>query len=301
MCWSPSSTSSTNSNTTPTSTTVVPAPDTTPIVKPNSTNSWITVLSPNGGEKITLPSGKDVDLRVNWASSNLSGKANIYLIREISGQACLLGSVPVSYGTFALEGGKEYKCKNLSSDITDGEYKILIETDSSLVPGKFISDKSNSSFTIIKKAISTNPIITVLYPNGGETLTVGVKAAGINARWTANYTPKDPSLYIYSPINGNIYSQTISFTPGLAEQTVNIPDQAILPGGGEFKVTICDNGTYRTDIPFKPVCDSSDDYFTEIDYRDSADSRSSNLNQMASTLEAARALAEKIAESIKNL
>lgn len=108
--------------------------------------SSITATYPNGGEQIAAGLGKDVDFRITWTSSNLSGNAYVYLTAS-DGTDCLLGSAPVSQGNFAVLYN-HYSCQNTSSILASGQYRVHIETDTLLSSGKSVNSQGNGYFTL---------------------------------------------------------------------------------------------------------------------------------------------------------
>ena len=112
----------------------------------------ITITYPNGGEYLNFESGKDVDLRINWESSNVHGNVTAYL-QFADGRTCNLGTVTVFSRTMGNYLGSNYRCAN--TVITDGQYKVLLVAD----VDQRIRDESNGFFTVTN-APSTKPVIT---------------------------------------------------------------------------------------------------------------------------------------------
>jgi len=118
-----------------------------PIASDQNNTSKITVTYPNGGEQLGVGQGKDVDFRIWWNSSNLSGTAYVYLTSD-TGTECLLGTAPVSQGNFAIMHGS-YSCKNGTPSLSSGQYRVSIETDTLLSSGKSVNDRGDNYFTLI--------------------------------------------------------------------------------------------------------------------------------------------------------
>ncbi|MFH1093904.1 MAG: hypothetical protein V1739_07105 [Candidatus Omnitrophota bacterium] len=128
--------------------------------------------------------------------------------------------------------------------------------------------------------VASTPSITVLSPNGGETLIAG-ETIPFSWQWTGNIAPLEPAVYLYSvalgqTIYGSIDPSSISYNPGADKQTGNLDallyyPNAYPPGftlGGQYKIKVCEypENTNNTSYPSEnPLCDLSDDYFSIIE------------------------------------
>ena len=227
----------------------------------NTTQPSITVLSPNGGESWQKGTAQEIkwygDGRVNIDISNYlscwetepacMAPAVIYPIaRDVSVERKRSGNV------FNWTTGKTAS----GGDIPAGEYKVTV---SSATNGS-VTDQSDSAFTIT--ALSTQPSITVLSPNGGEVWPVGSTQV---IKWNntsggpVNLTPSNylscwsavPSCgapaVLYQLAN-NLYGSNYFWTTGKTASGGDIP-------AGEYKVTVSSatNGS---------ITDQSDSVFT---------------------------------------
>ena len=107
---------------------------------------------------------------------------------------------------------------------------------------------------------ATVPSITVVSPNGGESYITGESA--IRIRYNSNnIAGSELTAYLYSPIHGNTRSVL-----GVASASGSI-DMLLAKGVrleeiGQYKITLCALGVNNPAVPGKPLCDSSDNYFT---------------------------------------
>ena len=106
-------------------------------------------------------------------------------------------------------------------------------------------------------APSSQPSIVVLSPNGGETYS---SSSGINFSGRVNYAPKNLVAYLYSPVNGNVATIQLQNSSAGTFSGTFTGDPGI--GAGQYKVTACDLTTDSPITPGKPLCDSSNDFFT---------------------------------------
>lgn len=120
------------------------------VVKGKENSSSIKVTSPNGGEyfDLGLVSGKDIDFRVGWESTGISGNVSVYLSRSGYGM-CLLGKTAVSNGSFGVNLGNGFNCLGTSDPIISGSYKVLIYTDTSAEYPNGLMDESDNYFNIV--------------------------------------------------------------------------------------------------------------------------------------------------------
>lgn len=165
-----------------------------------------------------------------------------------NGQVCTLALTSV---TIPAYGVKTWTLTHDPSQyrIPVGQYKLL---------GGVIG--YGEATTLITVGTTTQPSITVLYPNGGEVMTSGQgdNAGGaFTLKWNMNYIPKSLKLYLYKSDIGNVFSTPLPYS-GIGVNSTRAP----LWTEGKFKVTICDELTDNPSSPGKPLCDSSDSYFT---------------------------------------
>ncbi len=118
----------------------------------------ITVTYPAGGEQLQYNTGKDVDFRVNWATSNYSNTVNVYLVSS-SGSQCLIGSTSSSNGTFPITIGANFQCANGQPVPTSGQYKVEVSGDDGIGDGKEVGSLSGSFK--LSPAQSTQPSATI--------------------------------------------------------------------------------------------------------------------------------------------
>ena len=145
--------------------------------------SSIMVVYPNGGEQTSI---KDADFTTIWKSSISSGAAYVYLTFA-DGRNCFLGTAPFSQGYFTatLDGAGDpgYQCFGTTETITNGQYKVLIDTDANQnnnVSGGY--DSSDNYFTITD-SVTTTSTITAIYPAGNETFGVN-STVELKGSWT---------------------------------------------------------------------------------------------------------------------
>jgi peptidoglycan hydrolase-like protein with peptidoglycan-binding domain len=146
----------------------------------------VTVVSPNGGETWIMGNKYNVALQ----SYGLDGtQAKVHLIREekLLGTACLLKYISLRTGSMSEEVDISKGCLNNSEfgSITSGAYRIGINAGN--VIGT--NDISNQPFKIVVPATSTQPLVTVITPNGGETYTVG---STLNVVFTSTFPIGSP-------------------------------------------------------------------------------------------------------------
>ena len=230
----------------------------------STTQPFITVLSPNGGE--TYKTGDSIT--VNWKTSGVSSSEMLSIIRlraHPNGQEYNLT-------TNVLNDSQEVI--PIPSSVPVGSYTLEIKT---YVNNVLVFDSSDSYFKIVD---ITQPSITVLSPNGGETWTKGTTQT---IKWQDNtvYPPcvvgspcasQSPKYYdiklvtYYPPCAGEVcpkYSYIAPYTiaTGVSGSSSNWYVGKIVnydgTGGtapdGSYTVQICQTGTN--------TCDSSDSYF----------------------------------------
>ncbi|MHB8710231.1 MAG: peptidoglycan-binding domain-containing protein [Minisyncoccota bacterium] len=204
----------------------------------------ITVLSPNGGE--TLSVGQQTTIR--WSSSNLSGNVSVYL-NSSDGGDCLLNTVPVSQGYLTM-GLSNYQCPNIPRTITAGQYKVLLNTDTNPNNNVLgVNDSSDNYFTV--NVATPVPIITLFTnkdpnPTTGAVTIVWQTSSPARVALDMSCTPGSISLTINngSKLNcdkggawnwDDLSSGSILITPSGNTNSVTVP----------FTLTVLDaNGNY---------------------------------------------------------
>ena len=162
----------------------------------STSTSYIQVLAPNGGESWSLDVG--VPYTITWGSVGLT-QVRVALVSAVKNSpVCNLSLSPVT----SLDGNHEFKvllknthCYNLatststSTPLKEGAYKVRVySTDAA---GQAIQDESNGTFNILPVPV---PSIKVIYPNGGENLT-------LNKNYAVKYTLKD----VTNSVDGLLY------------------------------------------------------------------------------------------------
>ncbi len=169
------------------------------------TKSVITISAPNGGENLQTSS----QYGIAW-SDNILGPVKIELYKAGVFYSTIVDTTPSNgfylWSVDAAESGNDYKVKvtslNSSNDF----------------------DFSDADFSITKSEI------TVLNPNGGETLIAGVENSII---WSDNIL-SSVKIELYK--GGAFYSTIVDTTPSNGYYPWNIPNN--IPGGNNYKIKI---------------------------------------------------------------
>jgi len=232
-----------------------------PIVLP-VTSSTVSVLSPNGGEKLIAGSG----IAINWSSSNVQPNdgLSIYYISEEGYQKSIKDSqktIPAS----AVYIGKSISSYywQIPSGLS-GAYRILVAyVPSGYGDMKVISygDYSDSYFKIAPKSTadgSVTPSITVYSPNGGEVIKQG---SVVRIKWNA---PAVSSVYIklrkgndtyHNPDpTYNSYEASIALMVKADQGYFDWTVPNSLPDGTDYSVRVIDSNA--------TISDDSNGYFT---------------------------------------
>jgi hypothetical protein len=223
----------------------------------SSVGPLITVLSPNGDEKIT----KGSDIVVRWTSQGVDrvfiqaqyydSNGTVDSANAINNTICRLtaDSISAASGTFTIAGGNTGRCGVLPEG---ARIKMLVSGATS--SGVAVSDESNNYFSIVVP--STRPTLKVTLPNGGEPWIVG---ATQNITWSSAFLPQGALLTIgaidYS--NGvKHYDIATNVNSDLGSYSWKIP-ATITPGGSSFKIEI----TYNANVNGF-ASDVSDNFFS---------------------------------------
>jgi len=250
---------------------VMPSPNPVPTPTPVPTSS-ITVLSPNGGETWVKGETKTISWKDNTTSASML--PTYYDVKLISYNynppVCTADGI--CSGTVAMiaplmitkVNGLSYSWQvgNVanSSNVPEGAYKIQVCRS-----GTGACDLSDSYFKIVSSVLSTctsssEPSITVLSPNGGETYTAGQQ---ITVKWKSCNIPANDKLDITlknvdQPMEQDLTNPTGTFNDGSETFTLNLPSPMQL--GTHFKVLV--NDSYLTTSSGQGVFDWSDNLFT---------------------------------------
>jgi len=230
----------------------------TPI--PNS----ITVLSPNGGNVLLV--GQSHQIR--WRSSDIAPqqKIDITLLDEASRLGKVIFSGVPNDGTenwiiAPLTAADLFNSKTGQQEISSGRYAIHVQcADDSSV--NCIVDTSDSSFSIVGGTGTPAPIpassITVLSPNGGESLQAGTT---YQIRWNGSRYPSGAGT-ILELESGAFFKTMIARTQNTGSYNFIFPatlfgtDLTRLGATNKIVVSVFDGFQYdidRSDAPFSIV------------------------------------------------
>lgn len=188
----------------------------------------ITVLSPNGGEKL-LPGNKHT---IRWNSSGVSGNVKIRLRKAgLTGDRTIADNLPVSDGVFVWTVGKMLPP---SSDLTEsqGGLKIVVET----MNGQF-SDESNAAFSLAKPIIpnltdpqATQPWIRISSPKNGDVVQRG-KPFFIRWTFSGSLQGKKAKIQLLKP-DGSFYQEIEAECPlSIDDYRWNVPGKDFIAAG----------------------------------------------------------------------
>lgn len=232
-------------------------------VTDGTTQPTITVLSPNGGEQwqkgstqsLTWnPTGAGmIDIRLVSYHPSCTGRIDtacpMYYVMPTE---YVIANQTANDGVFEWGGVKSLDGR----EIPEGKYTIRISRS---IGAYEVNDESDAPFSIV--ASSTQPSITVLSPNGGETLIVG-KTAGVGFRWDG-FVPRDINIRLYS--NDTIIDllklgAISTATAGDKPFSFDLPSDT--KTGSTYRINVCDDGTANK--IGKSVCDTSDTPFSIV-------------------------------------
>ena len=212
----------------------------------SSINKNITVTSPNGEE--TWKTGETH--RVTWTSQGID-KVAIYVYNDtVSGSgstnyldsAMTSLSVPAAQGYFDWTIVSGWLPKTTSGN--EGRYKIRIDDVNADATG--VRDSSDNYFSIVE----AEPI-TVLSPNGGETLTVNSQNT---IRWQSSGLASSTVLLEVRK-GSSPYIMIYSAVPNTGSYAWTVPTG--LAGMSDLKIRVTDQNN-------RNVFDESDNYFSVV-------------------------------------
>jgi len=195
------------------------------ISESDSNQPSITVISPNGGE--TFTTGKSYPIK--WKAENLPRNSKVMI--ELRGW-----SYPLPTQTIDIVKVSDLSYRwTVPSSLPSGDYRIEIyHIGPSGTPSDGLAKAiSQNSFTITS---ATQPSITVISPNGGETLTRGTQAT---ITWnqleamqvSLNASVENGSYTIATVISGVAGQNSFAWTVGNGLGNFVIPD-------GRYKIMV---------------------------------------------------------------
>jgi len=220
----------------------------------------ITVVSPNGGEQLTQGSIQTI----RWNSTGLPADAKVtlyfwnnpYTLSYLMSPLCI-----------ANDGNETIVLPSMPA----GNYKAVVyrcENSNSTDP----MDTSDAPFSIV--GALTQPSITVLSPNGGETLTIGTSYA---LKWNTNTANKSLRLLLVTenspyPFGFNDWEiteplstggiQSYNWTVGDSIRGGYISSTTVTLVPGPHRLRICDLSSSNSGSNM--VCDDSDRLFSVV-------------------------------------
>ena len=174
----------------------------------DTTDPDVTVLTPNGGE--TWYIGNDED--ITWTATDANGVDSVSILYSVNdgGSYDLIASGEANDGVYPW---------TIPATPTDSALVKIIAYDPNLNAGEDVSD---ARFTIAAPADTTDPAVTVLTPNGGETW-YGNDNEDIT--WTAtDANGVDSVTIIYSLDGGGAYHPISSGEDNDGVYTWLVPD-----------------------------------------------------------------------------
>jgi len=219
-------------------------------------NSSVQVISPNGGQTVTLPGGLDVTFKpvpgikhyINLSNESTGYAYSLVPSGNSNGDNTVTGS-SASQQTVFVSVPTQY---NIPSG---NNYKIEVAAGSS-------NDKSDGLITVVNPVtpslppVASQPSITVLSPNGGESYSNGEV---LSASYRGSSLSNTLKVYLSSSSLVDTLVSTAQYGESLGSGDgalyFNNPAKIVF-APGQYKVKICDAGSSQL------VCDSSDNYFT---------------------------------------
>jgi|GEM_PF-1429530 len=169
----------------------------------SETEPTITVISPNGGEMLTVGATYDI----TWSST---GSIDDVIIEYSTDNGSSWETIEIST---ANDGSYNWTVPGTPLDISEDCLVRISGVDGDLVP----SDVSDAVFSITEP---TSPAITVTSPNGGENLMVGLIH---EITWTS--TGEIETVMIeYSADNGVSWEMVATSTPNEGSYEWTVPD-----------------------------------------------------------------------------
>lgn len=225
-----------------------PPPSPTPTSQP-ATQPAITVLTPNGGEKILQGS----TFTIQWSTTNFTSKSvNIALYQYKGGTWTYWNTIATNVPQGAETGTFSYEWKTLSFDI-DRDFYIEVSG-----AGGYPSptDKSDQAFHFI-----SNYSVQVITPNGGESWPAN---SGQLVRWSATRLQNFPTV-INLLKGGAIYRTLLSAVfPDYFDGTALVKKLTIptdVPSGSDYTIEVMVPAIWTT-IP--EAHDASDKPFSIV-------------------------------------
>jgi peptidoglycan hydrolase-like protein with peptidoglycan-binding domain len=206
----------------------------------------ITVTVP--GSDSVLKSGGD-SVTVRWSTQNISSSAYLDLIRLVNVDL----QREYNLVSYVLNDGSETVT---IPTVPAGTYTMQIK---SYVKGyeQAVIGSSNK-FSIIAPTTDA-PIVTVLAPNGGESYQ---SSGSVAVSWSQNNAVGPVKVRLSNTVTGIEYYVSGDQGGGTGKNMITLSGEALNVPAGQYRITICDDGSVNPQAPFKPFCDSSNAPFT---------------------------------------
>ena len=224
-------------------------------VEGDSTQPSISILSPNGGEKIT----QGQQSSISWTGQRVI-KISAFLVPasspyDGSTPLGLIGSVASSYPNITWDGKTVISSNGTTINVSPGSYKIYIVGYFGNSDEQSVSDRSNNYFTITAPTSVTQPSISILSPNSGEIYISGKSV--INIKYiSSNMLGSKLTANLYHTVRGSVRSvSAYANNSGTIDMDLGKGDNDI---PGDYKISLCSD-VYTEG---KDVCDISDNYLT---------------------------------------
>jgi hypothetical protein len=226
--------------------TTTPPPVTQPAQMP------ISILTPTQGSVLQV----NTPVQINFGANISAGTT--FTIAEVSStygkNALAVNVTPSQLGCAGIgKGVCSYMWTPTQQTSSDQIQIFQYDQNSNLVTSANVTFSVSST----QSPVNAAPSITINGLSGTNTPGVYTGGSSIQVIWSANYTPINPVGFLYSPINGNVYTQNnlpLQIGTGTGGYSFSIPVTASIPSG-QYTVQVCDNGT-DSSISGKAVCSS---------------------------------------------
>jgi len=232
----------------------------------SSQTSWISVISPNGGEVWNIGENRTISWTVN--STGYSGAAypynnqyyDVYLVSQGCDYRAACMTVPQSLAKNVQGNSYVWSVGSLMANTgITGTYTI--EVCQAGMMSVSVCDSSNAPFTINSSIYSSTPDINVSSPNGGEVWYSGsYQTISFNITGDSGRIGNNVTAYLVNSNNQQTYLGTFSQGIGAGSKSFNLTVPTnISSGQNRLLVNLYSGSTQQ-------AYDYSDSYFTVYSY-----------------------------------